>query len=261
MSTLVPFAEAGETSVAVSTTDMLLWVALPYAIIAIFIVGTIWRYKYDKFGWTTRSSQLYERRLLRIASPLFHLGFLAVVGGHVVGLLIPESWTAALGISERAYHVVAVGLGGFAGIATVIGIALLIYRRRTVGAVFSVTTKNDKVMYIFLVAAILLGCVATLKGAGVIGDSHNYRADVSEWFRSILIFHPQPAEMVIAPLPFKVHAIAGQILIAMWPFTRLVHAFSAPVTYMFRPYIVYRERSRKNLGSRPPRRGWEKIGS
>ncbi|HEY3001772.1 MAG TPA: respiratory nitrate reductase subunit gamma, partial [Kribbellaceae bacterium] len=29
---------------------------------------SVWRYRYDKFGWTTRSSQLYESRLLRIAS-------------------------------------------------------------------------------------------------------------------------------------------------------------------------------------------------
>ena len=244
-----------------STSDMLLWVALPYAAIAVFVVGTLWRYKYDKFGWTTRSSQLYERGLLRIASPLFHLGFLAVLGGHVVGLLIPEAWTSAMGVSESSYHVVAVSLGGFAGIATLAGIALLIYRRRTVGPVFSVTTRNDKVMYIFLVAAILLGCLATLKGAGVIGESHNYRADVSEWFRSILILQPDPAEMVIAPLPFRVHAIAGQVLIALWPFTRLVHAFSAPLLYIFRPYVVYRERRPGDLGSRPPRRGWEKIES
>ena len=46
----------------------LLFVVVPYVSIAIFIGGHIWRYKYDKYGWTTRSSQLYERRLLRIGS-------------------------------------------------------------------------------------------------------------------------------------------------------------------------------------------------
>src|SRR3712207_5231503 len=34
-------------------------------------------------GWTTRSSQLYESRLLRIGSPLFHFGILLVLLGHV----------------------------------------------------------------------------------------------------------------------------------------------------------------------------------
>jgi nitrate reductase gamma subunit len=51
-----------------STWDALLWVAAPYVTIAILVIGTIWRYRYDRFGWTTRSSQLYESRLLRFAS-------------------------------------------------------------------------------------------------------------------------------------------------------------------------------------------------
>ena len=62
----------------------------------------LWRYRYDKFGWTTRSSQLYENRLLRIGSPLFHFGMLGVVGGHVIGLLVPQSWTDAVG-HQRAH--------------------------------------------------------------------------------------------------------------------------------------------------------------
>ncbi len=105
-----------------TTTQILLWAVLPYVTIAVFVVGMIWRYRYDKFGWTTRSSQLYERKLIRIASPLFHIGILAVVMGHVVGLLIPESWTNALGVSEGMYHVMAVSLGAVAGVCTLVGI-------------------------------------------------------------------------------------------------------------------------------------------
>jgi nitrate reductase gamma subunit len=122
------------------------WTVAPYVTLAIVVVGTWWRYRYDKFGWTTRSSQLYEARILRIASPMFHFGILVVVFGHVIGLLIPESWTAAVGLSEHAYHVQAVVLGTIAGITTLAGIALLIYRRRTRGPVFMATTVNDKLM-------------------------------------------------------------------------------------------------------------------
>ena len=107
-------------------TELLLWVIVPYLCIAVFVGGHVWRYRYDKFGWTTRSSQLYERRLLRWGSPLFHFGILAALGGHVVGLLIPKSATEAVGVSETMYHVVAVGLGGIAGFGTVVGMALLI---------------------------------------------------------------------------------------------------------------------------------------
>jgi nitrate reductase gamma subunit len=243
-----------------TTADVLLWVVLPYVTIAVFVVGLIWRYRYDKFGWTTRSSQLYERKLMRIASPLFHFGILAVLIGHIVGLVIPEAWTAALGLSEGTYHFFAVVLGSFAGFATVVGIALLVYRRRTVGPVFAATTKNDKTMYIFLLAAISLGVVATMAGAGVIGDGHNYRADVSPWFRSIFLLNPQPELMAVAPTAFKVHAVAGLLVFIVWPFTRLVHAFSAPFSYLTRPYVVYRERDPQQLGNREPRRGWEKVG-
>ena len=98
-----PRASGGEPA-----STILLWVVLPYVAITVFVVGHIWRYRYDKFGWTTRSSQLYERRLLRIGSPLFHFGILLVLLGHVGGLLIPSRWTEAAGISETAYHAVAV---------------------------------------------------------------------------------------------------------------------------------------------------------
>lgn len=243
-----------------TTADILLWAVLPYVTIATFVVGLVWRYRYDRFGWTTRSSQLYEKPLIRIASPIFHFGILAVLMGHVVGLLIPKAWTDGVGVSQSTYHFFAVSLGAIAGAATLFGIVMLIYRRRTVGPVFAATTKNDKVMYVFLTAAIVLGLLATMSGAGLLGEEHNYREDVSVWFRSIFYFDPQTQLMAGAPLAFKVHAVAGMALFMVWPFTRLVHAFSAPVGYVFRPYIVYRDRGEHAAGNRPPRRGWEKVG-
>ena len=244
-----------------SALDVLLWVALPYVTIAVLVVGLGWRYRYDRFGWTTRSSQLYERRLLRIASPLFHLGILAVVGGHVVGLLIPSRWTEALGVSENVYHASAIGLGAVAGFCTLVGVALLIYRRRTTGPVFMATTVNDKTMYLFLVAAIATGLLTTMVGAGLVGDGHDYREDVSPWFRSIFLLQPEGELLADAPLSFQLHTLGGMALFLIWPFTRLVHAFSAPVGYLFRPYIVYRSRDEAGVGSRAPRRGWDRIGS
>jgi nitrate reductase gamma subunit len=122
------------------------------------------------------------------------------------------------------------------------------------------TTTNDKTMYVFLVAAIALGLVTTMVGAGLIGEGHNYREDVSVWFRSIFILQPEAELMAGAPVSFQVHAVAGMLLFMIWPFTRLVHAFSAPVGYLFRPYIVYRTREGQ-AGPRAPRRGWERVGS
>jgi nitrate reductase gamma subunit len=239
----------------VTVPGILLWGTLPYITLVLLVGGTVWRHRYDKFGWTTRSSQLYESRLLRIASPLFHFGIIGVFLGHVVGLLIPESWTGKIGVSEHTYHVLALGLGIPAGAATLVGIALLVWRRRTSGPVFRATTVNDKVMYVFLVVAIALGLTATLANAA--GSGYDYRQSVSLWFRGIFALHPDVTAMQGAPLAFRVHAVAGMLLIAVFPFTRLVHAFSAPVQYVFRPYLVYRSRDPRRLAARPTRRGWE----
>lgn len=240
--------------------DTALWGVLPYLTIAVLVGGTIWRYRYDQFGWTTRSSQVYESRLLRVGSPLFHFGILVVLVGHVIGLVIPESWTASAGLTEGAYHVQALVLGGVAGVATLAGVAVLVYRRRTTGPVFMATTRNDKTMYAVLVAAIVVGLATTLAGTGVVGEAHNYRETVSVWFRSIFVLQPDLEAMAEAPLAFQLHTLIGMLLFALWPFTRLVHAFTAPVGYLFRPYVVYRSRDAV-AGARPTRRGWERAGS
>ena len=84
--------DAAADAVLPGSTPMneFLFVVVPYLCLATFVVGHCWRYRYDKFGWTTRSSQLYENRLLRIGSPLFHFGMLGVIGGHLIGLLVPR---------------------------------------------------------------------------------------------------------------------------------------------------------------------------
>lgn len=240
--------------------DLILWAVLPYVTIAVLVAGTMWRYRYDKFGWTTRSSQLYEARLLRIGSPLFHFGILVVIIGHLIGLVIPARWTEAVGVGEGAYHAQALILGGIAGFATLAGVAILVYRRRRTGPVFMATTRNDKSMYVVLVAAIVTGLATTLLGAGVVVDEHNYRETVSPWFRSIFLLQPDVESMAATTVTFKFHTLVGMLLFMVWPFTRLVHAFTAPVGYLFRPYIVYRSRD-GGAGTRPPRRGWERTPS
>ena len=241
--------------------NVFLWVIVPYLCLAVFVVGHVWRYRYDKFGWTTRSSQLYEDRLLRLGSPLFHFGMLGVVGGHVIGLLVPRSWTEAIGVDDHLYHYVAVVGGLVAGVMALVGMAILVYRRRTVGPVFSATTPMDKVMYAFLGAAIVLGMWNTIAGSILsVGGEYNYREGVSVWYRSFLAFQPDADLMADAPLGFRLHALVAFALFALWPFTRLVHVFSAPIGYLTRPYVVYRSRDDRPLGNAAPRRGWHRVG-
>ena len=241
--------------------DVLLWGILPYVMVATLIGGTIWRYRYDQFGWTTRSSQLYESRLLRIGSPIFHFGILAVIAGHFFGLVIPMSWTLFFGMSQDFYHLNALLVGGVAGVCTLGGIVILIYRRRKTGPVFMATTTNDKIMYVALTAAIVLGLWTTLASVFSGEHGHNYRETVSPWFRSLFILQPDVAAMAAAPFSFHIHTLVGMLLFTIWPFTRLVHAFTAPVHYLFRPYIVYRTRDKVPGQVRPVRRGWAPIGT
>ncbi|MEW1837761.1 respiratory nitrate reductase subunit gamma [Nonomuraea angiospora] len=225
-----------------SWAESTLWVVLPYLTLLVFVGGLIWRYRYDKFGWTTRSSQLYEGPLLRVASPLFHYGLVFVIVGHVTGLLVPVSWTDAIGVSNAAYHLNALVWGGLAGLATLVGLALLIYRRRATGPVFLATTANDKTMYAVLAASIVAGVVTTV--AGFVPSDVSYRTTVAPWFRGIFILQPDAAAMRQADILYKVHTLIGMALFVLFPFSRLVHALSAPLGYLFRPYIVYRSRTR-----------------
>ncbi|KAB1143508.1 respiratory nitrate reductase subunit gamma [Streptomyces luteolifulvus] len=234
----------------------LLWLAAPYVALTSFVLGHIWRYRHDQFGWTTRSSQLYESRLLRLGSPLFHFGLLAVIGGHAMGILIPASWTEFAGISEGTYHFVSVSAGTLSGLTTVAGLAILLYRRVTVPAVRKATTANDKVMYALLATAMATGMLNTV-GSNLIGGGYDYRATVSPWFRSLFSLNPQPELMTGVPISFQVHNLAVLSLLAIWPYTRLVHVFSAPLGYLVRPYVVYRSRDPQGPDARRYARAWE----
>lgn len=243
--------------------EFLLWGALPYIVVLVLVGGLIWRYRYDQFGWTTRSSQLYESKLLKIGSPIFHFALLAVLLGHVVGLLIPKAFTDWIGLDQHTYHAFALYGGGLAGIALVVGLVMLIWRRRTTGAVFQATTVNDKIMYLVLATVIGLGLVATLTGDKTpTGEEHNYRETVSIWFRSLFVFQPDTEAMSAATWQFKSHVLIAMLLFAITPFTRLVHAFSAPLHYLFRPYVVYRSRDTSPRASATAKgRGWDPIGT
>ena len=234
--------------------ETFLWVIIPYMALAVFVLGHIWRFRRDRFGWTSRSSQIYESKLLRIGSPLFHYGIIFVFLGHVIGLGIPKSWTSAVGITDHMYHFMAITVGLGAAAATIGGLALLIYRRRTNNRVFGATTRLDKLMYLMLSVVILAGVYSTIFDSAL-SDS-DYREGVSVWFRQFWMFQPDVNLMASAPLGFQIHVMSAILIFALWPFTRLVHVFAAPLGYITRPYIIYRSKDRQ---TQPERRGWERI--
>ena len=222
------------------TADLYVWLVLPYVSMALFVGGHVWRYRTDQLGWTSRSTQLLESRLLSFGSNLFHWGAIAVILGHVLGILVPASATRSLGVSESAYHHLAGIGGGIAGIVCLIGLILLMYRRTAVARVRVTTSRTDVAVYLLLAILIVLGVVEAV-GYNVFGSGYDYRATVGPWFRSL--FHdPQPELMSSAPVIYQLHAAIPWLLYALWPFSRLVHVWSIPVQYLGRPYILYRRR-------------------
>ena len=212
----------------------LLWQVLPYLALSVFVLGHAWRWRYDRFGWTTFRTPLVRNRLLRQGSPLVHLGVLAVLVGHVLGLLVPSAWTEGVGLRQSVYDVISVTAGTLAGAATLLGLVLLVARRITDPALRRGTTVMDVVMYLVLGLVVVLGLAATV-GVNVLGSGHDYRDTVAVWFRGVFVLRPDPALMSGVPLLFQLHTLAALALIAVWPFTRLVHAWAVPIAVFGQP--------------------------
>ena len=227
----------------------------------VFVVGHIWRWRYDQFGWTSRSTQLQERRLLKWGAPLFHYATFAAIGGHILGILVPKAATEAIGIPENVYTTFSGVAGSIAAFGVLIGAGILVFRRTLVPRVRATTSAVD------YLALILLGIIVHARHL-----PHARRAGVRQRLR--LPRHASrsgsaacsPAArtstaIADAPIMYQVHATAAWAIFAVWPFSRLVHAWSYPLWYLWRPYIVIRSR----VAGRPAEPGtggrkWRKIG-
>ena len=219
--------------------DILLWVALPYVAVTIFVVGHIYRYLRDGITWTSKSSELLEKKWLRVGSMLFHYGVILVLAGHFIGLIIPKSWHEALGHNEHTYHLIAVLAGIPAGLITLAGLLILIFRRGYVKRVFATTSFSDWLVLFILLGVVTFGLLSTLSN---VGGGFDYRDNIAPWLRGILTLRPDPYLMLNVPLLFKIHIVFVMLLIAVWPFTRLVHVLSLPIAFIWRPPIPMRQR-------------------
>ncbi|MCY8038477.1 respiratory nitrate reductase subunit gamma [Bacillus paralicheniformis] len=226
--------------------EQILWVILPYIVITIFIGGHIYRYQHDQFGWTAKSSEMLEKKKLALGSSLFHWGIFFVIGGHVMGILIPESLYQALGVSEHMYHKIAIGFGLPAGIAALSGLIILTYRRFTDKRIRKTSSAGDFITLVALLFVMTTGLAATF--LNIDSKGFDYRTTISPWFRNIFLFKPDAGLMASVPLWFKLHIMMGYVIFIIWPFTRLVHVFSMPLKYLTRSYVVYRKRApRKSI--------------
>lgn len=224
-----------------SLSSQFLWIIYPYIIVITFLVGLYYRYQTDQFGWTAKSSEMLEKKKLRWGSNLFHIGIILVIFGHIGGLLIPKTWLEYVGISDHTYHTMAISLGGIAGVMTLVGCIILLYRRLADPRVRRTSSFGDMLSIILLTLIIVVGMIATLTNAS--GNSEfDYRETISPWIRGVLTFTPDGTLMNKVPFVFKLHVILGLSLFAVFPFTRLVHILSMPIKYLRRSYVLYRKR-------------------
>jgi len=226
--------------------DQFLWVIYPYIMLTLFVAGHIYRYNTDQFGWSAKSSEFLEKRRLRWGSVLFHWGILFVFLGHVAGILVPKTFYESIGITEEMYHFGAVWFGGAAGVATVIGVVLLLWRRLSVRRLLRHSSKSDLVVLLLLTIVILTGFTNTV-GYTATGGTFDYRDTIGPWFRGVLTFQPLPQLVNDAPIGFQIHILSALLLFGIWPFTRLVHVWSVPLTYLNRHYVVYRRMRAKKI--------------
>ena len=216
------------------------WIAFPYLAGALFVAGHLWRWRFDRLGWTSRSSQLLEQRWLRIGSPLFHIGLLGVLGGHVIGILVPAGVTGALGVSDHVYHLFSLAAGGGFGVLALAGIVILTLRRVLIGRVRRNGSGIDIAVDLLLLAVIGLGMGETIGWQLGVGE-YAYRETVSVWFRDLFAFRADASLMSGAPWIYQAHTLASVTLLVLWPFSRLVHVWTAPVQYVIRrAHILYR---------------------
>ncbi len=214
----------------------------PYIAITVMVAVSIVRYERDPFTWKSKSSQLLRKRQFIAGSVLFHVGILAIFGGHLVGLLTPIQIFDALGVSHQAKQILAIALGGVAGIMTLVGGMLLLHRRLFDPRIRANSTLADTGIMVLLMAQLLLG-LATI----VVSLDHLDGTEMVKfmyWAQGIIYLRPNAAEYIAdVHWLFKAHITLGLIIFLLFPFTRLVHMFSAPLRYLWRPgYQIVRSR-------------------
>ncbi len=223
-----------------SYLNNLLFQVFPYVAIAVFLIGSWVRFDHAAYTWRTGSSQLLSGKGMRMGSNLFHIGVLAILGGHLVGLLTPHSVYSPF-ISAPQKQMLAMTAGGLFGAICFVGLTVLLVRRLTDARVRATSTTRDVVVLVLLYAQLLLGLASIFVSAGHLDGAEMIK--LSEWVQHIATFRLGAAGFIAdAHWIYKTHVLLGLVLLLITPFTRLVHVWSIPLSYLTRPYQIVRRR-------------------
>lgn len=220
--------------------DQLAFQIYPYIAFAVLLIGSWARYDRSMYTWRTGSSQLLSDRGMRLGSNLFHVGVLVVLAGHVVGLLTPHS-VYTIFVTAPQKQLLAMVVGGVFGVVCLVGLGILLVRRLTNPRVRATGTAGDTLVLVLLLLQLLLGLYTI-----VVSTQHmdgSVMMLLGEWAQHIATFRPGAADFIAnVHWVYKAHVFLGLTLFLIAPFTRLVHIWSIPVSYLWRPYQVVRRR-------------------
>lgn len=213
----------------------------PYIALSVFLFGSLVRFDREQYTWKSDSSQLLAKANMRVASNLFHIGVLAIFAGHAVGLLTPHGVFRALGVSDMAHQMIAIWAGTIFGTLCLIGGAMLWVRRIFNTRVSVVSRGSDKFILTWLLITLMLGLSTIPVSIGHANEGNpGVMIALAEWVQSIVYLHPNPALLTEVDTIFKVHLFFGMTVFLVFPFTRMVHVWSAPFGYVARPYQIVR---------------------
>ncbi len=222
--------------------DFFLFQIFPYISLAVLLLGSIVRFDRDPYSWRSKSSQLLRKKQLMWGSILFHLGILVILAGHAVGLLTPIQVFDFLGISHGFKQILAMTAGGIAGVFCLIGLLLLLHRRLFDPRIRANSSFADIAVLVLLLAQLCLGLLTVPVSMQHL-DGHEM-VKFMEWAQHIVTFRGGAVDFVRdVHVIFKLHLTLGMFIFLVFPFTRLVHVWSAPVFYIFRrQYQIVRRR-------------------
>lgn len=210
----------------------------PYLAVVVFAVGCVIRFEREQYSWKSGSSQLLRRRQMRIGSNAFHVGILFLLFGHTVGLLTPHALYEMV-ITAPQKQMLAIVSGGSAGVLCFVGLSMLLHRRLFDPRIRATSNPADIGILLLLWLQLVLG-LATLPFSFAHRDGH-VMMQLSHWAQHIVTFQPDAASFIRdVDWVFKAHITLGITLFVVFPFSRLVHIWSAPVGYVTRPYQIVR---------------------
>lgn len=213
----------------------------PYVCLAVLLIGSLIRFDHGAYTWKSDSSQLLRRGRLRVGSNLFHYGVLTVILGHFVGFLMPD-WAIAWLINPAQHELLAMLVGGVAGLSAIIGLSILIHRRLTDPRIRHNSRNWDIAIVLMLWSQLALGLLTVPVSALHMGGA--MFEQLVTYVKGVVTFQPNVAHLLVGtPLIYRLHILLGFTIFLVSPFTRMIHVWSAPVWYLGRRgYQIVRTR-------------------